>query len=63
LLLGELAQLGTLLPAATSVMILSVAARSVGVSSGMPSNSDRSTGGPAIMCTVLRGMMCGLVLP
>ena len=46
-----------------SVMILSVAARSTWLLSGWPANSDRSTGGPATTCTVLRGSSLGTNLP
>src|SRR6185437_15595857 len=46
-----------------SFMIFSVASRSTGEDSGLPANSDRSTGGPATICTVLRGNRCGRTLP
>ena len=44
-------------------MMALVAPRSTSRVNGLPSNSVRSTGGPASMCTVCRGHRCGLVVP
>src|SRR5262249_28573425 len=49
--------------AVMSFMIASVAPRRTSALSGWPVKADRSTGGPATICTVVRGNRCGRKLP